>query len=61
MKNFLGIVSVGAAINLFGDCFVKELSQNQVISIAGIGVITSIWYFCMQVEAIVSHYFKTKS
>ena len=61
MKTFLGAVSVMAAVNLFGDCFVKELSQNQVISIAGVGIITSIWYFVLVFEEIVAHYFKTKS
>ena len=61
MKNFLGYASVMAAVSLFGDIFAKEMSQNQLISIAGVGVITSIWFLILRFEELIVHYFKEKS
>jgi arginine exporter protein ArgO len=61
MKNFLGYASVLATISLVGDVFAKEMNQNQLISVAGAGIITSIWFFILRFEELMTHYFKEKS
>lgn len=60
MKQLLGSTSVTAGMVLIGDIFAKELDQNQLISIAGFGIIASIWFFVLRFEELIEHYLKEK-
>ncbi len=61
MKLFLGLVAMLAAVFLLGDCFAKEMTQNQVIATAGVGIISSIFYFVIRFEEVAGYHLKVKS
>jgi hypothetical protein len=61
MKKVFLLSSLVASIILFGDCFVKEMSLNQLISTAGIGTITAILGFWLQFEETAGYFFEKKS
>ena len=61
MKYFLMWLSIVSAGCLLGDVFAKEMTQNQLIATAGVGIIASIFCFFIRFEEVVSHHFKEKS
>lgn len=60
MKLFLlGAAGISAG-SLLIDFFAKEMSQNQLISIAGLGVISSVLYFVIVFEETVRFFLNDK-